>query len=456
MRKLLIAFLMSLVATPLGAGAFQLSSPGVAVVLSSFDSDPGGGIDVSSEPRTKPARCTVLTRTMWLGAVDDRNGGEVTLLQAFLKREGFYKGDTTGRFNKKTEDALRAWQEEHAIEPESSQFFTTTLNEETINKIRELSCNFKPGGASGTSFTPESCALVWDEFGNRVPECGDVKDSAIEGTYREANKKDLRVKPADLKMPDKPRAYRIRGDVPKSCVTLTRVFWKGATNRTTNGDVSRLQKYLESQYGITDGNYDPRGYFGEATEAMLLEWQKDNGVKSKEFNGHETYVDDETISAIRKATCESRNDAGYTTCTAITGKDGELKRGRCTGHQVYIKEGQKCPKNAYCVIRGQEGVVSAVPVGKVVSPNGGETLMIETDVKVSWELDRMGEVRVIAKNMKTGDRRQIISGYTSEGTDVPWHISPAFEPGEYKLLLQLNGAVLDESDGVFELVPWKE
>jgi peptidoglycan hydrolase-like protein with peptidoglycan-binding domain len=461
MRKIfvMLAIILSFTMTPFLAGAFQLSSPGTATVISSFDHLPdeydGDDPTTPPSPVSRPARCTVLTRTMWLGAQDDRNGGEVTLLQAFLKRAGFYKGDTTGHFNKKTEDALLAWQEANDVTPQSTQFFRTILNDETIDRIRELSCNFRPAGFSGSSLTPEPCALVWDEHGRRIPQCGEEIDEPINGTLTTPRIRDNVVRPGDLRKPDRPRVYRTHGNLPNDCVALTRVFWRGATNRTTNGEVSKLQKYLESQYGITDGAYDPRGYFGEATEAMLLEWQKDNDIAPEEFNGHPTYVNDETINALRKSTCGSRNNGGYTTCTMVTGRNGDIERGRCSGRQVFINEGQKCPRNAYCVVRGRNGSTTD-PVGKIVSPNGGETLMIDTLTEVTWELDRIGDVRVMLQNVETGSKHPIISGHTQEGTDVGWYINPDFEPGEYKLLLQYNGIVLDESDDTFELIPYSE
>lgn len=65
----------------------------------------------------------------------DRSGAQVAAadgLQQFLQSEGLYKGKIDGIFGKGTEKAVKAFQEQHGLEP------TGVVTEETFGKIHEI------------------------------------------------------------------------------------------------------------------------------------------------------------------------------------------------------------------------------------------------------------------------------------------------------------------------------
>lgn len=64
----------------------------------------------------------------------------------------------------------------------------------------------------------------------------------------------------------------------RQCVELTYTLYRGMSDRRTNGEVSKLQRFLAET-----GDYTyPRitGYYGESTETAVKKWQARNGVVS--------------------------------------------------------------------------------------------------------------------------------------------------------------------------------
>ena len=67
------------------------------------------------------------------------------------------------------------------------------------------------------------------------------------------------------------------------CVTLMRDLIIGSTDQTTNGEVSRLQKFLAISPALDHGNVaypegKITGYYGQLTAQAVMKWQKANGM----------------------------------------------------------------------------------------------------------------------------------------------------------------------------------
>ncbi len=80
-------------------------------------------------------------------------------------------------------------------------------------------------------------------------------------------------------------------DNPSACIDLTYNLYSGSTDTKTNGDVSRLQKFL---------GLNATGYFGPATEQAVQDWQSSHGVVtsgSPDTNGY-GYVGAKTRKAM--------------------------------------------------------------------------------------------------------------------------------------------------------------
>lgn len=104
------------------------------------------------------------------------------------------------------------------------------------------------------------------------------------------------------------------GNTPYSCVELSQSLWFGTTDATTNGQVGKLQKFLQNTGDFTYGEIT--GRYGPATVSAVQKWQKRNGIISygtPDTTGYGT-VGEATIKAMRKG------------CVSDTGPmlDGEI------------------------------------------------------------------------------------------------------------------------------------
>ena len=67
-----------------------------------------------------------------------------------------------------------------------------------------------------------------------------------------------------------------------TCVTLSSNLRYRSRDSQTNGDVSALQDFLQSQGYLTS---EPTGYFGSQTLKAVKDFQKDNGISPTGFVG---------------------------------------------------------------------------------------------------------------------------------------------------------------------------
>ncbi len=87
---------------------------------------------------TSVGTCTQLSRTLLLGSSDTTTAGEVTLLQQFLKKSGFYTYPTiTGYYGSTTQQAVKSWQNHENLYEASG---SGTIGSASRAKISE-SCN---------------------------------------------------------------------------------------------------------------------------------------------------------------------------------------------------------------------------------------------------------------------------------------------------------------------------
>ncbi len=106
---------------------------------------------VSTTPATSGSYCLYLKNNMTLGSRDSDTSGEVTLLQDYLRENGFLNSESTGYYGQLTKNAVIAFQKKYGV----SQTGYTGLY--TRSKIREISCkNAEPIVAVKTTSTSTS------------------------------------------------------------------------------------------------------------------------------------------------------------------------------------------------------------------------------------------------------------------------------------------------------------
>lgn len=66
----------------------------------------------------------------------------------------------------------------------------------------------------------------------------------------------------------------------KNCQAIIRELRRGYTDRNTNGDVTKLQKFLKEELKLSDADFLPTGYFGKLTEKYVREFQKRNLIST--------------------------------------------------------------------------------------------------------------------------------------------------------------------------------
>ena len=113
----------------------------------------------STSSNTSNSSCTIITRDLRYTAVSSRTGGEVTVLQNFLKAKGYLNTEPTGRFGLATLQAVRDFQ--------LAKGLPTTGNVATLTaaKINEINCAGSAGATSGTtsgtvSGTPQNTVVT--------------------------------------------------------------------------------------------------------------------------------------------------------------------------------------------------------------------------------------------------------------------------------------------------------
>lgn len=205
---------------------------------------------------------------------DSFKNGEVTKLQNFLASQGYFKEPVTGYFGQVTTKAVAEFQTAQSISPAVGY-----VGPVTKTKIKALTCvgTVTPTSCpTGSVGTPPNCALVTE-----CPE-GSI------GTYPDC-------KIASCSYPPPPSnctyvqgsEYNAQtqcglvlkcegGDTTVSaCVELSNNLILTDRDSNKNGEVTKLQKFLVSKGYLKE---NPTGYFGVATLAGVVKFQKENNI----------------------------------------------------------------------------------------------------------------------------------------------------------------------------------
>lgn len=125
----------------------QVPSPDISSSLTEIDgileslnqlSDDINGIPSTTAISTNP--CIQLTRTLVFNDSDANTGGEVSMLQSFLKKQGFFSGTVTGNLGFTTEAALKQFQINTGL-VEGEYDGKIQVGPDTRAKIKSISCN---------------------------------------------------------------------------------------------------------------------------------------------------------------------------------------------------------------------------------------------------------------------------------------------------------------------------
>jgi uncharacterized protein with FMN-binding domain len=118
----------------------------------------------------------------------------------------------------------------------------------------------------------------------------------------------------------------------RSCSSVVRELRRGYTDRNTNGDVSKLQKFLKEELKLSDADFLPTGYFGKLTEKYVREFQKRNSISTTGIIGKisRKKISDKCVSILPPInsgtttipTVPTSTSTSATTTTSALYKDG--------------------------------------------------------------------------------------------------------------------------------------
>lgn len=282
-----------------------------------------------------------------------------------------------------------------------------------------------------------------------------------------------------------------------SCITLSYNLYADQTDGTTNGEVSKLQRFLGGS--VT-------GYFGPATLQLVQQWQASHGIVSSgspDTTGY-GYVGPKTRTAMAGGRgCEG--STGNIIASPTSGqapltvsfstflrdmKTYEIDYGdgsaleNLTDSQAYPPY-KKLRSHTYmnsgtytaklmatlpplpcvgCV--GRTDVVGTAtitvnrggdktPLVTIVSPNGGESLKQGSPYRIRWTSTNLGSLNVELALINT-------EGYTAQYivTDIPnngsykWVIGSSITPGSYRIMISSKDkgpSAQDFSDNFFTI-----
>lgn len=118
------------------------------------------------------------------------------------------------------------------------------------------------------------------------------------------------------------RAQATTADAKSGCVLLTRDLSRGSTDNATNGEVSKLQKFLSAQKLYSD---EITGFFGPVTKRSVEQYQRKYAISPADgYVGEKTRASIAAVSGcggsdISTATAANRNTTAPQSATPTTG-----------------------------------------------------------------------------------------------------------------------------------------
>ncbi|MFA7285863.1 MAG: peptidoglycan-binding protein [Candidatus Paceibacterota bacterium] len=192
---------------------------------------------------------------------DSLKNGEVTKLQNFLASQGYFKESATGYFGQVTTKAVAEFQTAQGISPAVGY-----VGPVTKTKIKALSCtNNTNYPICDYAQPPLNCEYIQGPEYNTQTQCGLVlkcEDSL-----------DTKICPAGFNGTF-PNCVKDTTSIT-SCVELSNNLILTDRDSNKNGEVTKLQKFLVSKGYLKE---NPTGYFGVATLAGVVKFQKENNI----------------------------------------------------------------------------------------------------------------------------------------------------------------------------------
>jgi len=199
--------------------------------------------------------------------------GETTAkLQTLLARAGYHPGPADGDFGRRTEQALKAFQEDHHLRANGQ------AGTGTVNRLREAVT------ARQASLRPGSTGAETRSLQGLLTRAGYPPGQA-DGIYGAKTRDAVRAYQASQGLPT-------TGTADPATVDGLREFIDGTIGRGARGEPTRELQGLLNRAGYDAGAVD--GDFGARTERALRRFQRDRGLA---VNGR---AGDGTIGELRK------------------------------------------------------------------------------------------------------------------------------------------------------------
>lgn len=185
---------------------------------------------------------------------------------------------------------------------------------------------------------------------------------------------------------------------PGECLVITNSLYRGVSDRTTNGEVSKLQKFL-----TTTGDFTyPRitGNYGPTTEAAVKKWQARNGVVSSGNPRTTGYgvVGAQTRAAL-SAGCYYRPDITLTAPNG--GEEWKTRQVNTITWTPYSYDPEVNPARDVTAYLEKKVGNRYVTVGKIMD-NGKASIHTHMEIDRYGKYAESGEYYVRIVNTKTG------------------------------------------------------
>ncbi len=349
--------------------------------------------------------CVNITHNLKLGSKDANTSGDVTTLQVYLSQANFLDSDPTGYLGRATKKAVQDFQKANDITP------TGSVGPYTRAKIKELSCKNTSSNTDTTTNTHVS-----------------------DGT-------------------------RVKTQTPPVVTPNTTTSGTGETTGTQSS-TGQQQTIAKVDLKI-NGSDDPINLDG--AREVKLSWMT-NGVNDCQIMVAGVASTNVPTSGAQ-ATTINPDWTSYVSLTCKRGNNGET----VSDYVKVLKQTSPTPQPAATETKTPPvtptNTTSTALAVKVISPNGGETYVINDDMKVYWLVTNMPTGAYFVSKL-IGEGKEIILGssYQEIGTDKTGtdhfnlSTSVSVTPGKYKVRVNLvgsNGEFLatDSSDDFIKITP---
>ena len=287
----------------------EVSGPIVLLTPQPSDgvSAPAGGNDIAlitSSPYTEipSPEATPTPKSLQRGYTDNE---EVRQLQSRLKELGYYKGSADGDFGPATEEAVKAFQKANGLTADGKAGEKTLARLNGSDAVRAGSGNSVSSSSGGSSSGAASDASsrintkIYLEVGNEGKNVKTLQNRLIELGWLSGSASGLYDETTEAAVIAFQKKAKLWADGKAGPKTLEALFAASAAkgsnpvsagsgtleNGSEGSEVKRLQKRL-IDLGYLSGSAD--GKFGPATEAALIEFQKNNGLEADGKAGTKT------------------------------------------------------------------------------------------------------------------------------------------------------------------------